>query len=49
MSEHLLSSFSINNQTEVCNILAFCKKVLNELLENCVNKTALVEIGVNVL
>ena len=37
----------MNHQTEVCNILAFCKNVHNECLEDCVNKTV-VEIAVNV-
>ena len=44
------SSFSlVNSQTEFCNILVVCKNVFNEYLEDCVNKTVLVEIAVNVL
>ena len=39
----------MNSQTEVCNILAFCKNVFDEWLEDCVNKTVLIEIAVNVL
>ena len=39
----------MNSQTEVGNILAFCKNVYNECLEDCVNKTVVVEIAVNVL
>ena len=49
MYKHLLSSFSVNSQTEVCNILAFCKNVFNQRLKDCINKTVLVEIAVNVL
>ena len=48
MYEQLLSSFSVGSQTEICNILAFWKNVFNECLEDCVNKTVLVEIAVNV-
>ena len=47
--EYLLSSSSVNSQTEVCNVFAFCKNVFNECLEDCVNKTLLIEIAVNVL
>ena len=39
----------MNRQTEVCNIFAFCKNVCNECLEDCVNKTVVVEIAANVL
>ena len=39
----------MNSQTEFCNILAVCKNVFNECLEDCVNKIVLVEIAVNVL
>ena len=48
MYEHLLSSSSVNSQTKVCNILAFCKNLFNECLEDCVNETVLVEIAVMV-
>ena len=30
-------------------LLAFCKNAFNEYLEDCVNKTVLVEIAINVL
>ena len=36
--KHLLTSSSMNSQTEICNILAFCKNVFNEWLEDWVNK-----------
>ena len=39
----------MNSQTEVCNILAFCKNVFDECLEDCVNKTVLVKIAINIL
>ena len=47
--EHSLSSSSVNSQIEVCSTLAFCKNVFNECLEDCVNKTVLAEIAVDVL
>ena len=49
MYKHLSSSSSVNSQIEICNILAFCKNVFNECLEDCINKTVLGEITVNVL
>ena len=49
MYKHLLSSSSVNSQIEICNILAFCKNIFNEYLEDCFNKTVLGEINVNVL
>ena len=49
MYKHLLSSSSVNRQTELCNVLAFFKNVCNECLEDCVNKTVVEEIAVNVL
>ena len=39
----------MNSQTEVCNILAFCENVFNECLEDCVNKTVLVKIAINII
>ena len=47
--KHLLSFSSVNSQTEVCNIFYFGKNLFNECLADCINKTALVEIAVNVL
>ena len=47
MYEHLLSSSSVCTQTEVCNILAFCKNASKECLEDCVQKNIFVEIAVN--
>ena len=49
MYKHLLSSSSVNSRTEVCNILAFCQNLCNKCLEDCVNKTVVIEIAVNVL
>ena len=49
MYKNLLSFSLVNSQTEFCNILAVCKHVFNECLEDCVNKTVLEEIAVNVL
>ena len=47
--KHLLSFSSVNHQTEVCNILALCKNLCNECLEDYIKKTVVVEIAVNVL
>ena len=49
MCEHSLSSVSVRTLTEVNNILAFCKSLSNECLDDCVNKTALVKMAVNAL
>ena len=49
MYEHLLSSISVSTLTEVSNILAFCKSLSNECLDDCVNKTVLVKMAVNAL
>ena len=38
----------MNSQTEFCNIFAVFKNVFNKCLEDCVNKTVLVEIAVNI-
>ena len=49
MYKNLSSFSSMNSQTEFCNILAVCKNVFNECLEDCINKIVLVEIAVNIL
>ena len=39
----------MSSLTEVSNILAFCKSLSNECLDDCVNKTVLVKMAVNAL
>ena len=49
MYEHLLSSVSVSTLTELSDVLAFCKGLLNECWDDCVNKTVLVKMAVNAL
>ena len=47
--EHLFSSASVSTLTKVSYILAFCKNLSNECLDDCVNKTVIVKMTVNAL
>ena len=47
MHKHLFSSASVSTFTQVCSILAFCKNLSNDCLDDCVSKTVLVKMAVD--
>ena len=47
MYKHVFSFASVSTLIEVCFILAFCRNLSNDRLDDCVNKTVLVKTAVN--
>ena len=49
MYDHLLSSSAIRSLTEISNVLAFCKSMSKEFLDDHINKIMLVKVALNAL
>ena len=49
MYDHLLSSSAISSLTEISNVLAFCKSMSKEFLDDHINKIMLVKVALNAL